>query len=35
MSFFSFTKLEYKRVEQILPGRGSYQWKRGEVGERV
>jgi hypothetical protein len=33
MSFFSFTKSENKRVEQVLPGRVSTCGKREEVGK--
>jgi hypothetical protein len=32
--FFSSTKLENKRVEQVL-SRGWYQWEGGESGKRV
>jgi hypothetical protein len=34
MSFFSFAKLENRRVEQVLAG-GWYQWEGGGCGERV
>jgi hypothetical protein len=33
MSFFSFTKSENRKVEQVLPGGGEwYQWEGEEVG---
>jgi hypothetical protein len=36
ISFFSFTKSEKRRVEQILPGgRDLYHWKRGGGRERI
>jgi hypothetical protein len=37
MSFLSFTKLENRRVEQVLPGeRGDwYQWELIIGGEKV
>jgi hypothetical protein len=33
--FFSFTKSENRRVEQVLSRGGWYQWERGGCGERV
>jgi hypothetical protein len=33
--FFSFTKSENRRVEQVLPGGNWHQWEGGGVGERM
>jgi hypothetical protein len=33
--FFSFTKSENRRAEQVLPRRGWYQWEEGGGGEMV
>jgi hypothetical protein len=36
MSYFSFTKSENRRAEQVLPGvEGFYQWEGGEDVKRV